>query len=303
LPAPLSAPAQFELFDQLYEIEWKQQIFPYYNIQNFDIIQMPREAEDWHAYQSALRVGIKQDASGQWALDESTFPLLTRKWQLTNTRYLLGPAPFLNQFNDQFDPGKNRFRIVQRFEVVPKPGILQPARLEELTAELNPEGRYALFEFTGALPRAKLYSNWQVNTNDQAVLKTLSDLTFDPSKTVLVDTVSKNLPTIATGENSGTVEYNSYTPMQIVLSTKATTPTVLLLNDKFDPNWRVTVDGQPAELLRCNFIMRGVYLAPGNHTVKFHFSLPSKPLYVTLSAFGVGFVLCGILWVSTRRKN
>ena len=55
-------------------------------------------------------------------------------------------------------------------------------------------------------------------------------------------------------------------------------------------NWRVTVDGKPAELLRCNFIMRGVYLpAPGRHTVEFSFSLPHQPLYVTLAAsYGPG---------------
>jgi hypothetical protein len=202
-----------------------------------------------------------------------------------------------------FDPGKNRFRIVERFEVVPKPGILQPTRLEEMTAVSNANGPYALFEFTGALPRATVYSNWQVNTNNTEVLKTLADLKFDPAKTVLVDTPQKNLPAVAVNENSGTVEYKSYSPRNFVLQTEAATPTVLLVNDRYDPNWHVTVDGQPADLLRCNFIMRGVYLAPGRHTVEFSFSLPHKPLYVTLSAFGVGLVLCGVLWAATRRKN
>jgi hypothetical protein len=303
LPQPLSTPGDFQLFDQLYAIEWMQHHFPYYDIQTLDVWQMPREPEDWHAYQAALHIGIKQDPSGQWILDQSTFPMLTRKWELTNTRYLLGPAAFLDLFNAQFDPGKNRFRIVQRFDVATKPGILQPTQLEEFTAYPNENGRYALIEFTGALPRAKLYSNWQVNTNDQAVLKTLADLSFDPAKTLLVDTPLKNLPAIATNENSGTVEYKSYAPKRIVLGTKSSIASVLLLNDKYDANWRVTVDGKPAELLRCNFIMRGVSLTPGEHTVTFQFTLPNKPLYITLSAFGVTLVLCGILWGVTRQKN
>jgi hypothetical protein len=280
-----------------------QHHFPYYNIQPLDVIQMPREQEDWHAYQSALQIGIKKDPSGQWILDQATFPMLTRKWELTNTRYLLGPAAFLDLFNAQFDPGKNRFHIVQRFEVVPKPGILQPNRLEEMTAVPNEKGPYALYEFTGALPRAKLYSNWQVNTNGTEVLKNLADLKFDPAKTVLVDTPQKNLPAIGTNENTGTVEFKSYSPRDFVLQTEAATPTVLLVNDRYDPNWHVTMDGQPMELLACNYIMRGVYLTPGKHTVEFHFSLPHKPLYVTLLAFGVGFVLCAILWSVTRRKS
>jgi len=55
--------------------------------------------------------------------------------------------------------------------VIPKPGITQPTGLEELTAMPSDDGDLALIEFTGALPRAKLYSNWQVDTNDQAVFE------------------------------------------------------------------------------------------------------------------------------------
>jgi hypothetical protein len=83
---------------------------------------------------------------------------------------------------------------------------------------------------------------------------------------------------------------------------KTTTPSVLLLNDKFDPYWRVFVDGKPAELLRCNFIMRGVYLTPGQHTVEFQFKLSDSPMYVTLTAIAIGILLCGFLIVSNRHK-
>ena len=84
---------------------------------------------------------------------------------------------------------------------------------------------------------------------------------------------------------------------------KADAPSVLLLNDKFDPYWRVLVDGKPAELLRCNFIMRGVYLAPGAHRVEFQFGLPNGPLFVTLTAVGVGILLCGFLIFLERRPS
>ena len=70
---------------------------------------------------------------------------------------------------------------------------------------------------------------------------------------------------------------------------------MLLFNDKYDPHWRVLVDGRPAELLRCDFIMRGVYLTPGAHTVEFQFKQPNGPFYVTLTAIVVGIFLCGCL--------
>jgi hypothetical protein len=289
---PFRTPQGMELLDQVYRIEWMQHLFLYYNIQCLDLIQMSRMPEDLKAYYEALTPrGTPESA-----------PLLARHWELTDTRYLLGPAGYLEVLNQQLDPVKNRFRIAQRFEIVPKPGILQPTRLEELTAVLQNEGKFALFEFTGALPRAKLYSNWQVNTNDQANLKTLADLSFDPAKTVLISTPQKNLAAVSTHENSGTVEFKSYSPKHLAFAVNATAPSVLLLNDKYDANWRVTIDGQGAELLRCNFLMRGVQVPAGAHTVEFYFSLPNKPLYVTLSAMGLGIALCGFLFLASRRN-
>ena len=290
---PFRAPEGMEWLDQVYRIEWMQHHFPYYNIQCLDWIQMPRMAADLKMYVEAL--------SPRGTLESA--PLITRRWELANTRYLLGAAGYLEVMNQQLDPVQRRFRITERFEIVPKPGVLRAERLEELTAVLNENGRYALFEFTGALPRAKLYANWLVNTNDQTNLKTLADLNFNPAQTVLISTPQKNLPAISTNENSGTVEFKSYSPKRLVLAANATGPSVLLLNDKYDANWRVMIDGQPADLLRCNFLMRGVQVPPGAHTVEFNFTLSDKPLYVTLSAFGAAVLLSGLLIFLTRKPR
>jgi hypothetical protein len=281
-----------DTFGDVYRIEWAQHHFPYYNIQSLDFIQMSRMPVDLEAYETALAFQNTPE----------TVYLIARKWQLTNTRYLLGPAGFLDTLNQQLDPVQQRFRIVQRFDVMPKPGIEQVTKLEELTAFPDDNGGCALFEFTGALPRAGLYSHWQVSTNDNVTLKTLAASNFDPTKIVLIST---NLPPSpnTTNENSGTVEFKSYAPKKIVFDAEADAPSVLLLNDKFDPNWQVQVDDKPAELLRCNFIMRGVYLTPGTHTVELQFKLPNVPLYITCAAWATGILLCGFLVFSTRRTR
>jgi hypothetical protein len=289
------------LFEELYRMEWVQHHFLYYNIQTLDVMQMPRMPADLAAFEGALSNRNPPD----------TTYLIARRWQLTNTRYLLGPAAYLDSLNTQIDPEQHRFLIQKRFSVVPKPGVdvqeLQQEfqrgewRGEKLTAVPDDSGEYALFEFTGALPRVKLYANWQVSTNDAATLQTLADKHFDPLQTVLVSTPLATAP--STNGNSGTVGFKSYAPKDIVFDAKADTASVLLLNDKFDPNWRVTVDGQPAELLRCNFIMRGVYLTPGAHTVEFQFSVPNSPLYVSFAAVAIGIFLGGLLVFLTRRNG
>jgi hypothetical protein len=313
-PAPTRLPFLDSSFVDLYRIEWAQHLFPYYNIQSLDVIQMPRMPADLEAYEMTLRPHSEDAAY-----------LVARRWELTNTRYLLGYADYLDSFNERLDPAQHRFRIVQRFDVMPKAGVDQPTLLEHLTAVASQNGGCALFEFTGALPRVKLYSNWQVNTNNDATLKTLVDTNFDPWQTVLVSTPLPGVPVAnATSQNPGTVDFKRYVPddpvfkgkrnglwkksgycyapKDIMFDAKTTTPSVLLLNDRFDPHWSVLVDGKPAELLRCNFIMRGVYLTPGQHTVEFVFSLPNKPLYVTLAALIVGLGLAGCLLISAKRK-
>ena len=50
---------------------------------------------DLEAFEGALRIGIRPDSSGQWILDPETFSRVGRLWELTNTRYLLGPAGLL----------------------------------------------------------------------------------------------------------------------------------------------------------------------------------------------------------------
>jgi hypothetical protein len=308
LPPPLSTPDAFGSFSGLYGLEWTQQLFPYYNIQTLDIVQMPRMPEDLAAFDGALQVGVKVDAQGHLALDEKTpLSLIGRHWQLTSTRYLVGPAPFLGMVNQQFYTVSNRFRIIQRFELGPRPGVVgQPTQYSQIEAVPtdDPNARFALYEFMDALPRASLYSNWQVSTNDQAMLEQLASPSFDPAKTVLL---SKSLPVASkpsvTDSDSGSVKFVSYEPADIKLEASPTSPSVLMLADRFDPDWQVWVDGKKAEVLKCNFLMRGVYLEPGRHDVEFKFRYDLKMFYVNLAAILVGFGLLGYAVVTTRKHS
>lgn len=279
-----------QYLNQLYGGEWAQHLFLYYNIPSLDIIQLPRRPVDYVAFEDALQVR-----------SADTLRLAARRWELTSTRGILGLAGFVDLLNKQFDPGHERFRVAGQFNILFKPGIVQPEKLSDLTAEFSTNGPFAMIEFTGALPRAKLYSHWEVNTNDSATLEKLASPAFDPHQTVLV---ASSLPAPTGTNEAGTVEFASYAPKQIVLKASVSNaPAVLLLNDHYDPNWMVTVDGQPAPLLRCNYVMRGVYLSPGAHTVEFSFRPSTKPLYVSLGAMGVGAVLLIVLVVAGFRDR
>jgi hypothetical protein len=290
---PLRPPPQLGLFRDMYDIQWKQHQFQYWNVQALDVVQMPRPPADLMAYEVALIFDTRSPVT-----ISNTLHKFTRHYELTNTRYLLGAAGFLDMLNRDLDPGKGRFRIVQTFNLVPRPGVATATRLEDMTAVVEPGGQYAIFEFTGALPRVKLYSNWQVNTNDSTLLEQLVSPNFDPSQTVLVSDSLPSANSASTNQTSpGTVEYTSYHPKDFVLKAKADQPTILLVNDRFDPerNWHAWVDGKRQPVLRCNYIMRGVQLPAGQHEIEFRFEPPVKPLYVSVVAILAGLGLVGIL--------
>lgn len=295
---------------QLYGIQWTQHLFPYNNIQCLDVIQEPRVASEKAAYEAVMLAA----------------PL--RHWQLSNTRYLLGPTAMLDFLNRQFDTGKSRFSIALQFDPIAKPGT-SGQRLEEISTSISTNGQFAVFDFAGALPRAKLYANWKVSTNDPvklqewvkgvqarspkdwgnalaaqttndlAILHELADPAFDSAQTVLL---AEPLPVApGTNDNPGEVKFESYAPKHIVLAAKASAPSVLLLNDKFDSNWHVTVDGQPAKLLRCNFIVRGVFLdKAGEHRIEFKYQPSLTGLYVSLTAVVIGLGLLGFVCFMKR---
>ncbi len=287
------SPLPSGLLNQLYRIEWLQHQFLYNNVQSLDLVQMPRMATDHEAFERRFTI------TG----DTNTHYLAGRRWELTNTRWILGGTNDVAFFNRQFDPAKSRFTVASNFVVGLRPGTKNPNApgTEDFTTQFNSAGPYSLIRFDGALPRARLYSQWQVQTNDATTLETLAKREFDPQATVIVN--APIAPSAAAlGQAAGEVITQSYRPKEIRLAAQATGDSVLLLNDHWSAHWRVTVDGQPSELLRCNYVMRGVRLSPGSHEVVFRFQPPMTWLYVSLASLLGGFGLLGFVIVDERKN-
>lgn len=286
------AASEMVLF-KLIDFEWIQQLFGYYNIQTLNLVQLSRKPADLKLFEETFTPQSSADLAR----------IYPRYWQLTNTRYLLGENRYLAFLNGNLDPAQHRFRIVQRFNLRPKGGRATPLDWSDFNAVPDANGDYALFEFLGALPRAKLYAKWQTAANEDDAIHLISDLAHDPEQTVVVSgAVPAPAATAAPGQDAGTVEFASYAPKRVVLNAAAKTTSVLLLNDRTDAGWRVLVDGQPQALLRCNYLMRGVLLNPGNHTVEFRFSPPHQALYVSFAGVGAGLAVLGVVVWGARAR-
>ena len=313
-PFPMGTPAQFEQFRHLYDYEWTQQLFPVYSIPTLDIVQMPRYPEDLLTFNDTMRLQFKTNADGSPMVDANGHPMPDdstmfrngRLWQLTATRYLVGPAPLLSLMNQQFDAESNHFRIRTGFNLGPRPGV-DPEKITqysqiEAAPTPNPNATYALFEDTAVLPRASLFSNWEIVTNDAAALARLTDRSFDPMNAIVV---TKPLPAQPSRTNVDltAVKITDYKPADIHLEATPSKPSVLMLADKYDPDWQVFVDGKRGDVMKCNYLMRGVYLEPGKHEVEFRFRPNVHLFYENLVAIAVALGLLGYALVTARKRG
>lgn len=297
---------------------WLENDYPYNDIESLEIDQAPRMPPLDGSYINNFAVHSGADLSPaaiQWA---STHPRETepkgiwnwvvqctasaRLWELTNTRYIFGDARLADVLNSFVMP-TNSFRTVFRMSMVQKPGVETVEDAGDYAVVTNSDGPLALIEYKNALPRTKLYSNWKVQ-DDPATLQTLMSQAFDPHKTVIVAT---NTPLSekpgSPDADPGTAAITHYQSKHVVLEADAKIPAVLLLNDRTSEWWRGWIDGKPTSMLRCNYIMQGVFVPAGHHTVEFRFQPPLTFLYVTSAALALGVLLGGFVIYSHFRRE
>ncbi len=300
---------------------WLENDYPFNDIESLEIDQAPRLPVldssylgnfTWHRSPSEL-----SPAALQWASvhqnDNPADPLwywvtqsgpAARLWRLTNTRYIFADTHLVDVLN-LFTMPTNSFRAVLRLDMKDasgnyymKPGVTQVEDAGDMAIKTNSQGALALIEDTRALPRAKLFANWQV-LEDSATLQKLASQQFDPEKTVLVaqDTPLAQTPG-STDADPGTVDITQYESKDLILQADAKTPAVLLLNDRTGDYWKVWIDEKPGTMLRCNYIMQGVFIPPGRHKIEFRFQPPQRILYTSLAALVVGILLGGYVFVA-----
>ena len=315
------------MFASVYKVEWAQHQIPYHNAHMLDIVMEPRPLKFDNAFRTnfapAVTMGQENDQISEAAR------LALRKWALTSTRYFMclsgnsdvngatrrqfGDLGYTNVLNYSLDPSLRRFHTIKTFgleAVTNTPPGQVPASHDAVTykARENPDGlgMVALMEFEGALPRAKLFANWQQGVADPEALKIISSAGFDPHQRVILhenDLPEPDKP--AATVNLKPVEFIANRAKYIEVRTPATgMNTVLLLNDRHNPDWQVTVDGKPARLLRANFLMRGVYLEPSDkgHTVIFRYR-PSMRWLVISSASGLAGLFLGIIGLCRQEDD
>jgi len=277
LPFPVNQ--QMTMLQQYCYSEWLQHQFPYYSVQALDMPQDPRPPVDRKTFRQTM------------GKDPARF------WQLTNVRFVLGLAgPLADMLNAQIDPAQKRFRQHTAFTLV------RQQNSEFATAETNATGPFAVLEFTGALPRAKLYNNWEVITDEKALLTRLGDTNWNPVQSILLSEEAPK-PTVPGTEPGKAEILSNPSPKLMEIQTTTDAPAMLLLNDKIEPEWHAYIDGKAAPTLRANYLVRAVHVPPGTHKVVFKYEMKPTGFFIVMACDILGLALIAIVVWNMKRKG
>ena len=109
-----------------------------------------------------------------------------------------------------------------------------------------------------------------------------------------------------TQDTTSTVDIKSYEPNQLTYEVNSGKGGVVVFSEVYYPGWTATIDGEPAELGRVNYILRALNVKPGKHEVVLSFFPKSVDTTETIAytAYAILIlVLAGAAFMAYRRKK
>jgi len=163
-------------------------------------------------------------------------------------------------------------------------------------------GAIHVFDVPGSVPRTYVVSRARQAEGTAAVAAILAD-DFQMHDEVVLSleplaapprAVAAQPPEAVPGGGSSRIV--SWRPDFIRVEADAAADGYLVLVDTYDAEWRATVDGKPARIVRANVAFRAVALTRGRHVVDFRY----RPRPVACGLAVSALTLAGILAVAVR---
>ncbi len=133
-------------------------------------------------------------------------------------------------------------------------------------------GRDSHFRESECLSHAWMVHEAQQLPKDE-VLPALQSGQIDPKQTVLVEQSPPSM--VASTGAPETVTFTSYKPDQMSMQVTANSDGMLVLSEVYAPGWNAYVDGKKVDLYAADYVLRGIPVPAGEHTVTLRYELRS----------------------------
>lgn len=120
-----------------------------------------------------------------------------------------------------------------------------------------------------------------------------------PTETAVVDARFKDVLKGATEsykDSLSSIRLTSYTPNRLTYETNNAQDGIAVFSEIYYPDgWHVTIDGQPAELARADYILRTMYVPAGQHTIEMRFDPTSLHVTEGIAYGALALLVIGII--------
>jgi uncharacterized membrane protein YfhO len=141
-----------------------------------------------------------------------------------------------------------------------------------------------VYENLNVLPRAWFVDSIEVHSESKKIWNRLNAKEFNPRKTALVE---KPITGILAPDSTA-VQITNHDLHEISLETYNDKSAFLVLSEVYYPaGWNAYIDGVKTDIYASNYILRGIKVPEGNHTITFKFEPKTYFLSKTLSIFGI----------------
>ena len=179
----------------------------------------------------------------------------------------------------------------------------------ELDSELFPRvfdgERLRLYENRGALPWFYLVPSYQLVDGEERALELLGRGALDLRRLALLERApAGELGDVDANLDGDRVEQLEYDPPggYIRLRTSSAGARLLVVSENYHSNWRAYVDDREVEILRANYVWKGIYLPAGEHVVELRYR--SRTLVCSRAASGLSLLaILGISGWEWRRRR
>lgn len=161
-------------------------------------------------------------------------------------------------------------------------------------------GKPAVMENAGALPRMWFVDRTRVIEDPKRHLAALADPSWNPREEAFL---FDSIPGLEPG-SGGTASITELAPREIRATVTSPANALLVVSEVYYPaGWHATLDGKPVPIHRVNYVLRGIVVPPGEHTLLMRFDPKDFRDGILASLASYGLIVLGLAVSGLRRRR
>lgn len=169
------------------------------------------------------------------------------------------------------------------------------------------ETQLMVYANEGVLPRAWFVDSIAVQSDRRTMLEQLRDGAFDARRKAVVEESFSGMNACGT-DSMSTAQVVDRSNQKLTIKATTSTKQFLVVSEIFYDEWHAYIDGNEVPMVKTNFLLRGLVVPQGTHTVEFRYQSPAFERGRTISlASNIAAALLGLgalaLWVVQRQKG